>query len=110
MSVPIESIRNIGIVAHIDAGKTTTTERVLFYTGVLHRPGDVDEGTTATDFEEEEARRGITIYSAAITCCWQETTINIIDTPGHVYFPSSFSLLLPLLFSLSFFPLTYSAS
>ena len=86
MSVPIESIRNIGIIAHIDAGKTTTTERALFYAGVLHRPGGVDEGTTATDFDEEEARRGITIYSAAITCQWQGKTINIIDTPGHVDF------------------------
>ena len=86
MSVPLESIRNIGIVAHIDAGKTTTTERILYYTGVRHRPGDVDEGTTTTDFVEEEAERGITIYSAAITCLWKDHTINIIDTPGHVDF------------------------
>ena len=86
MSVPIESIRNIGIVAHIDAGKTTTTERVLFYTGASHRMGNVDDGTTVTDFDEEESRRGITIYSAAITCHWQDATINIIDTPGHVDF------------------------
>jgi elongation factor G len=86
MSVPIESIRNIGIIAHIDAGKTTTTERVLYYTGTSHRMGNVDDGTTVTDSDEEEARRGITIYSAAITCHWQDATINIIDTPGHVDF------------------------
>ncbi len=86
MSGPIENIRNIGIVAHIDAGKTTTTERILFYTGLLHRMGEVDDGTTTTDFDPEEAKRGITIYSAAITCDWHGTTINIIDTPGHVDF------------------------
>ncbi|MGH7128392.1 MAG: GTP-binding protein, partial [Planctomycetaceae bacterium] len=86
MSVPIEDIRNIGIIAHIDAGKTTTTERILFYTGASHRMGDVDEGTTQTDFDAEEAERGITIYSAAVTCLWQGKTINIIDTPGHVDF------------------------
>ena len=82
----IEHIRNIGIVAHIDAGKTTTTERILFYAGETHRMGDVDEGTTVTDFDPEEAKRGITIYSAAVTCHWRDTTINIIDTPGHVDF------------------------
>ena len=86
MSSAIENIRNIGIVAHIDAGKTTTTERILFYTGASHRMGDVDEGTTVTDFVEEEAQRGITIYSAAITCRWHDVSINIIDTPGHVDF------------------------
>jgi len=86
MSHDISHIRNIGIVAHIDAGKTTTTERILFYTGVSHRMGDVDEGTTITDFDPDEARRGITIYSAAITCRWHDTVINIIDTPGHVDF------------------------
>ena len=86
MSASIDHIRNIGIIAHIDAGKTTTTERILYYAGVLHRPGGVDEGTTATDFDEEEARRGITIYSAAITCHWKGYSINIIDTPGHVDF------------------------
>ena len=83
---PIERIRNIGIVAHIDAGKTTTTERILFYTGKSHRMGDVDDGTTITDFDPDEAKRGITIYSAAITCNWRGCTINIIDTPGHVDF------------------------
>jgi len=88
-----ERIRNIGIVAHIDAGKTTTTERILYYTGFSHKMGDVDAGTTITDFDPEEAKRGITIYSAAITCRWKndrqgipEHTINIIDTPGHVDF------------------------
>ena len=88
-----ERIRNIGIVAHIDAGKTTTTERILYYTGFSHKMGDVDDGTTVTDFDPEEAKRGITIYSAAITCAWKnesqglpEHKINIIDTPGHVDF------------------------
>src|SRR6202000_534098 len=81
-----ERIRNIGIVAHIDAGKTTTTERILYYTGFTHRMGDVDEGTTVTDFDPEEAARGITIYSAAISCRWSDHVINIIDTPGHVDF------------------------
>ncbi|MFK7778643.1 MAG: elongation factor G [Gimesia sp.] len=86
MSASIEKIRNIGIIAHIDAGKTTTTERILFYAGASHRMGNVDEGTTVTDFNEEEARRGITIYSAAISCQWKDYAINIIDTPGHVDF------------------------
>ncbi|AMV17936.1 elongation factor G [Planctomyces sp. SH-PL14] len=83
---PIETLRNIGIVAHIDAGKTTTTERILFYTHAIHRMGNVDDGNTTTDFDPEEAKRGITIYSAAITCRWKDVTINIIDTPGHVDF------------------------
>jgi elongation factor G len=83
---PIERIRNIGIIAHIDAGKTTTTERILFYTGASHRMGDVDDGTTITDFDPEEQERGITIFSAAISCHWKDTLINIIDTPGHVDF------------------------
>lgn len=86
MSRDIESIRNIGIIAHIDAGKTTTTERILYYTGASYRMGNVDDGTTTTDFDEEEADRGITIYSAAVTCEWAGRTINIIDTPGHVDF------------------------
>ena len=86
MAVSIDRIRNIGIIAHIDAGKTTTTERILYYTGASHRMGEVDDGTAAMDFDEEEAKRGITIYSAAITCRWNDTTINIIDTPGHVDF------------------------
>lgn len=86
MPWPIAKIRNIGIIAHIDAGKTTTTERILFYTGASHRMGDVDEGTTITDFDPEEQQRGITIYSAAISCKWRDVQINIIDTPGHVDF------------------------
>ena len=83
---PLERTRNIGIMAHIDAGKTTTTERILYYTGTSHKMGDVDEGTTQTDFDPEEAKRGITIYSAAVTCRWKDCTINLIDTPGHVDF------------------------
>ncbi len=86
MSYDIKAIRNIGIIAHIDAGKTTTTERILYYSGASHRMGNVDDGTTVTDFDPDEARRGITIYSAAITCHWKNLTINIIDTPGHVDF------------------------
>lgn len=82
----ISSIRNIGIIAHIDAGKTTTTERILFYAGEIHNPGNVDDGNTVTDFDPEEAQRGITIYSAAISCSWRDCSINIIDTPGHVDF------------------------
>jgi len=79
-------LRNIGIIAHIDAGKTTLTERILFYTGFTHKMGDVDDGTTVTDFYREEQERGITIFSAAVTCRWKEFAINIIDTPGHVDF------------------------
>ena len=86
MTSAIKQIRNIGIIAHIDAGKTTTTERILFYAGATHRMGDVDDGTTVTDFDPEEAARGITIYSAAISCQWLGHVINIIDTPGHVDF------------------------
>ena len=82
----INEIRNIGIIAHIDAGKTTTTERVLFYTGHTHRLGSVDDGTTVTDFMPQERERGITIQSAAITCRWHDHQINIIDTPGHIDF------------------------
>ena len=86
MSIDISKIRNIGIAAHIDAGKTTTTERIIFYSGKSHRMGDVDDGTTVTDFDVDEQKRGITIYSAAVTCPWREYTINLIDTPGHVDF------------------------
>src|SRR4051794_39390668 len=82
----LQAIRNIGIIAHIDAGKTTTTERILYYTGEIHRMGDVDKGSTTTDYLEEERERGITIVAAAITCKWNDVTINIIDTPGHVDF------------------------
>ncbi|MDA1015061.1 MAG: elongation factor G [Planctomycetota bacterium] len=85
MAIELDKLRNIGIIAHIDAGKTTTTERILYYTG-SHRMGNVDDGDTATDFDPEEAERGITIYSAAVTCHWKEHQINIIDTPGHVDF------------------------
>ena len=83
---PLERYRNIGIIAHIDAGKTTTTERVLFYTGRTHRLGSVDEGTTVTDWMEQERERGITIVSAAVTAEWRDHVVNIIDTPGHIDF------------------------
>src|SRR3990167_5463124 len=94
---PIEKYRNIGIIAHIDAGKTTTTERVLFYTGISHKIGEVHEGTTVMDWMVQERERGITITSAATTCFWTPTyvqnadksseyRINIIDTPGHIDF------------------------
>jgi elongation factor G len=83
---PLERYRNIGIIAHIDAGKTTTTERVLFYTGRTHRLGSVDDGTTVTDWMEQERERGITIVSAAVTATWNDHVINIIDTPGHIDF------------------------
>ncbi len=86
MATGMEQIRNIGIVAHIDAGKTTTTERILFYAGMTHRLGNVDEGNTVTDWMIQERERGITITSAAITCEWRNTQINLIDTPGHVDF------------------------
>ena len=78
--------RNIGIMAHIDAGKTTTTERVLYYTGVSHKIGEVHDGATTMDWMEQEQRRGITITSATTTCFWKDHRINIIDTPGHVDF------------------------
>jgi len=83
---PLDRIRNIGIIAHIDAGKTTTTERILFYTGRTYKIGNIDEGTTVTDWMEQERERGITIVSAAITTFWKDTRINLIDTPGHVDF------------------------
>ena len=83
---PLERYRNIGIIAHIDAGKTTTTERVLFYTGRTHRLGNVDDGTTVTDWMDQERERGITIVSAAVTATWHDHVINIIDTPGHIDF------------------------
>ena len=86
MSAELSKVRNIGIVAHIDAGKTTTTERILFYTGRIHKHGDVHDGNTTTDFMVQERERGITIQSAAISCEWNGHSINIIDTPGHVDF------------------------
>src|SRR3954462_7191244 len=82
----LPKVRNIGIIAHIDAGKTTTTDHVLYYAGAKHRLGGVDEGTTETDYDAEEQERGITIYSACIPFDWRDCTINLIDTPGHVDF------------------------
>jgi elongation factor G len=86
MITVIRTTRNIGIMAHIDAGKTTTTERILFYTGKTHKMGEVHEGTTVMDWMPQEQERGITITSAATTCYWRQHRINIIDTPGHVDF------------------------
>src|SRR6187399_2436580 len=83
---PLNRTRNIGIMAHIDAGKTTTTERILFYTGITYKIGEVHEGTAVMDWMEQEQERGITITSAATTCSWRDQRINIIDTPGHVDF------------------------
>ena len=84
--VQLERYRNIGIMAHIDAGKTTTTERILYYTGRTHKMGEVHDGTAVMDWMEQEQERGITITSAATTCFWNDIRINIIDTPGHVDF------------------------
>ena len=80
-TVSLEKTRNIGIMAHIDAGKTTTTERILYYTGVTYKIGDVDEGTTETDWMDQEKERGITITAAATQCFWNDYRINVIDTP-----------------------------
>src|SRR2546425_7477933 len=85
-TVPLERMRNIGIAAHIDAGKTTTTERILYYTGRTHKLGEVHEGTATMDWMEQEQERGITITSAATTCEWRDFQINIIDTPGPLGF------------------------
>ena len=82
----LEKVRNIGIIAHVDAGKTTTTERILYYSGSKHKSGDVDDGDTTTDFDELEKKKGITINSAAVTIEWGDTRITLIDTPGHVDF------------------------
>ena len=84
--VPLNRVRNIGIMAHIDAGKTTTTERILYYTGKTYKIGEVHEGADVMDWMVQEQERGITITSAATTCKWRDTWINIIDTPGHVDF------------------------
>ena len=86
MSRKLSQIRNIGIIAHIDAGKTTVTERMLYYAGATHRMGEVDKGTTTTDFDPEEQERGITIYAACVTFPWKDVVVNLIDTPGHVDF------------------------
>src|ERR671913_446364 len=83
---PLEKYRNIGIIAHIDAGKTTTTERIMFYTGKTHRIGSVDEGTTVTDWMVQERGRGITIVSAAVSAEWKGYQFNLIDPPGHIDF------------------------
>ena len=83
---PLERVRNIGIIAHIDAGKTTTSERILYYTGMIHRMGEVHEGTATMDHMEQEQERGITITSAATTTYWRDHQVNIIDTPGHIDF------------------------
>ncbi|MGA1624558.1 MAG: GTP-binding protein, partial [Prochlorothrix sp.] len=85
-TIPLEKVRNIGIAAHIDAGKTTTTERILFYSGIVHKIGEVHDGTAVTDWMDQERERGITITAAAISTDWREHHINIIDTPGHVDF------------------------
>ncbi len=85
-SFPLDKVRNIGIIAHIDAGKTTTTERILFYTGRTYKVGEVHDGTAVMDWMVQERERGITITSAATTCHWNDHRINIIDTPGHVDF------------------------
>jgi small GTP-binding protein len=85
-NVPLKDFRNVGIIAHIDAGKTTTTEGILYRTGLSHKIGAVHEGETTTDWMEQERERGITITSAAVTCFWKGHKINIIDTPGHIDF------------------------
>src|SRR5262249_39055846 len=85
-TIDLSKIRNLGIIAHIDAGKTTTTEHLLYYSGAKHNLGVVDEGNTETDYDPEEQERGITIYSACIPFKWRDCTINLIDTPGHVDF------------------------
>src|SRR5450432_335670 len=86
MARTLQQLRNIGIIAHIDAGKTTVTERMLYYSGASHRMGEVDKGTTVTDFDPEEQQRGITIRAACVTFPWLDCTVNLIDTPGHVDF------------------------
>ena len=84
--IDLSKFRNLGIIAHIDAGKTTTTEHLLYYAGATHRLGAVDAGNTTTDYDQEEQERGITIYSACIPFQWRDCTVNLIDTPGHVDF------------------------
>ena len=89
----LDLVRNIGIMAHIDAGKTTVTERILYYSGRLHRMGEVHEGAATMDWMEQEQERGITITSAATTVFWKGSKVNIIDTPGHVDLPLKWSVL-----------------
>src|SRR5687768_12296895 len=84
--VPMEKVRNFGIIAHIDAGKTTVSERILFYTGLTHKIGEVHEGEAVMDWMDQERERGITITSATTTCFWKDHRLNLIDTPGHVDF------------------------
>src|SRR5258706_11389737 len=86
VAVALDKFRNLGVIAHIDAGKTTTTEHLLYYSGAKHKLGSVDAGTTETDYDPEEQERGITIYSACIPFQWRDCTVNLIDTPGHVDF------------------------
>src|SRR3954465_14816221 len=83
---PLAVVRNLGILAHVDAGKTTVTERILFATGTTHKRGEVHDGTTVTDFDPQERDRGITIFAAAVSCAWDGHRLNLIDTPGHVDF------------------------
>src|SRR5688500_7931293 len=83
---PLATVRNLGVLAHVDAGKTTVTERILFATGTTHKRGEVHDGTTVTDFDPQERDRGITIFAAAVSCSWDGHRINLIDTPGHVDF------------------------
>ena len=83
---PLATVRNLGILAHVDAGKTTVTERILYLTGATHKRGEVHDGTTVTDFDPQERDRGITIFAAAVSCDWDGHRLNLIDTPGHVDF------------------------
>src|SRR5437762_12686486 len=88
-SPDLSKFRNLGVIAHIDAGKTTTSEHLVYYSGAIHRLGSVDSGDTETDYDVEEQERGITIYSACVPLKWRDCTINLIDTPGHVDFTSA---------------------
>src|SRR5258706_15611329 len=83
---PLARIRNLGILAHVDAGKPTVTERILYLTGATYKRGEVHDGTTVTDYDPQKRARGITIFSAAVSCTWDDHRINLIDTPGHVDF------------------------
>src|ERR1700755_2026610 len=85
-AIPLSGVRNLGILAHVDAGKTTITERILYVTGATYKRGEVHDGTTVTDFDSQERDRGITIFAAAVTCEWDGHRVNLIDTPGHVDF------------------------